>query len=186
MKKNVFLTILMVVIICSVGSAQTTNAVFSKDDNLLNIGIGLGSPFFGAGYSSSFPVNPTIAYERGITDAISVGGTLSYASSKYNYDLMGSAYNFKENAFFIGARGSYHFNQLVNLGENIDWYGGASLGYVIVSVSDNQGYSGSAGSSAGLGIFGGIKYYFQPGIGVYGELGYQSLAVLNIGVAFKF
>ena len=74
----------------------------------------------------------------------------------------------------------------MDLGEKVDLYGGASVGYVIVSVSDNQGYTGSAASTAGFGVFGGIRYYFQPKIAVYGELGYQSLSVLNIGVTFKF
>jgi len=74
----------------------------------------------------------------------------------------------------------------LELNNNIDLYGGASLGYVIVSVSDNQGYSGSAASAAGFGLFGGIRYYFQQNIGVYGELGYQSLSVINAGITFKF
>jgi len=53
-------------------------------------------------------------------------------------------------------------------------------------VSDNTGYSGSAASDVGFGLFAGGKYYFQENTAVYAELGYQSLAFLNIGVAFKF
>jgi len=62
-------------------------------------------------------------------------------------------------------------------------YGGASLGYVIVSVSDKRGYSGHAASAVG---FGGGKYYFSSNTAVYAEVGYQSLSFLNIGVSFKF
>lgn len=158
---------------------------YSKGDNLLNVGVGIGSPFFGSGYSSSLPVNPSVSYEKGITDAISVGGQLSYASSKYKVNYPGSNYTFKENAFYIGARGSYHFNELLQLDPKFDVYGGASLGYVITSVSDNQGFSSSTGSGIGFGVFAGGKYYFSSKTGLFAELGYQSLAVLNVGVAFK-
>jgi len=158
---------------------------YSKGDNLLNVGIGIGSPFFGSGYSSSLPVNPSISYEKGITDAISVGGQVSYASSKYKVNYPGSNYTFKENAFYIGARGSYHFNELLQLDPKFDVYGGASLGYVITSVSDNQGFSTSTGSGIGFGVFAGGKYYFLSKTGLFAELGYQSLAVLNVGVTFK-
>lgn len=184
MKRNLLLTVLLVIAVSSAAMAQSSS--FNKGDNLFNAGIGLGSPFFGAGYSSTIPVNPTVSFEKGITDAISVGGIFSYASSKYKYSVLGSDYSFKESAIFIGARGSYHFNSLLELNPNIDLYGGASLGYVIVSVSNNQGYTGSAASAAGFGLFGGIRYYFQPKIAVYGELGYESLSVLNVGVTFKF
>ena len=159
---------------------------FSNGDNLLNVGIGIGSPFFGTGYSASLPVNPSISFEHGVTNEISVGGQASYASSKYNYSLSGSGYTFKENAAYIGARGSYHFNKALDLDSKFDVYGGASLGYVIVNVSDNQGYSGAAASGVGFGLFAGGKYYFAAKTALYAEVGYQSLSFLNVGVSFKF
>lgn|ERR1700744_4470180 len=184
MKKQLLLIALFVVI-TSAAMAQGGGSAFNNGDNLVNIGIGIGTPFFGSGYSSSLPINPSFSYEKGVTDAISVGGQLSFASSKFD-DRPYSDYTFKESAFYIGARGSYHFNQDLNLDSRFDLYGGASLGYVIVSVSDNTGYSGSAASDLGFGLFAGGKYYFQENTAVYAELGYQSLAFLNIGVAFKF
>lgn len=182
--RKYLLTALLVVAISSLGMAQSKS--YSNGDNLLNIGIGFGSPFFGAGYSASLPINPIVSFEHGFTDEISAGGTISYASSKYNYNLLGSGYTFKENATFIGARGSYHFNDLLDIDKKFDVYGGATVGYVIVSVSDNQGYSGSAASTAGVGVFAGGKYYFQSNIAIYAELGYQSLSVLNAGITLKF
>jgi hypothetical protein len=67
-----------------------------------------------------------------------------------------------------------------------DVYGGATAGYVIVSVSDSQGYSASAASGAGFGVFAGGKYYFASNIAVYAEAGYQSLSLLNAGITLKF
>ncbi|HVV53701.1 MAG TPA: outer membrane beta-barrel protein [Mucilaginibacter sp.] len=186
MKKNLLLTALLIVMTGSLAMAQSQSSAFSNGDNLLNVGIGLGSPFFGSGYSASLPINPTVSFEHGVTDAISVGGMISYASSKYSYTVPGLAYTLKENATFLGVRGSYHFNQLWQIPDNFDVYGGASLGYVIVNVSDNQGYATGTASGLGLGVFAGGKYYFQSNLAVYAELGYQSLSVLNAGITFKF
>jgi hypothetical protein len=185
MKKSLLIIVLFS-IITTVATAQKSTGAYNPGDNLFNIGIGIGSPFFGTGYSASLPINPSISYERGITDEISVGGQLSYASSKYAYSFFGSAYSFKESATYVGARGSYHLNDILDLDKKFDVYGGASLGYVIVSVSDNQGYTGSAASAVGFGAFAGGKYYFASNTAVYAELGYQSLSFLNIGVSFKF
>ena len=166
-------------------SNNSSLRAYSEGDNLLNLGIGIGSPFFGSGYSSSLPVNPSVSFEKGITEEISVGGQVAYASSKYNVDLPGANYSFKQSAFYIGARGSYHLNELFKLDPKFDVYGGASLGYVIASVSNNQGFNGTTGSGVGFGLFAGGKYYFAKNTSLFAELGYQSLAVVNVGVAFK-
>ncbi|MBO9675892.1 MAG: outer membrane beta-barrel protein [Sphingobacteriaceae bacterium] len=180
MKKQL-LFIALFIFSVSIVNAQSKSS-FSKGDNLFNIGVGIGSPFFGSGYSSSLPVNPSISYERGVTDAISVGGQVSYASSKYD----GYNYTFKESAVYIGARGSYHFNELLNINPKFDLYGGASLGYVTVSISDNQNNISGTASGLGFGLYAGGKYYIGSSTAIYSELGYQSLSLLNIGVAFKF
>lgn len=187
MKKQL-LTICLLIASTMLTMAQKSSNSFSSSDNLLNVGFGVGSPFFGAGYSSSLPINPTISYEHGVTDEISVGAQLSYASSKYsyNYGVFGGAGTIKYNATYFGARGSYHLNDIIDLDSKFDLYGGASLGYVVVSVSDSQSASGAAVSGAGYGLFGGGKYFFSPSAGVYAELGYQSLSFLNVGVTLKF
>ncbi len=152
---------------------------FKESDKLLNLGIGIGTPYFGSGYKSKLPVNPTITFEKGIQPNISVGGTLSYASSKYNY-----YFDLNYTAIFLGARGSYHF-PLSN--QKTDLYAGAGLGYVIVSVSSKEsGYSASAASGVGYNVFGGVRYYVGAKAAVYAELGYGSLSIGNAGVSFKF
>lgn len=168
-------------------SAKNTTSIraYGKGDQLLNVGIGIGSPFFGSGYAASLPVNPSVSFEKGITNEISVGGQLAYASSKYDLNTAGANYSFKQNAFYIGARGSYHFNELLELAPKFDVYGGASLGYVIASVSDSDGFNGATGSGIGFGLFAGGKYYLSNHTALFTELGYQSLGLLNVGVAFK-
>jgi len=181
MKKQLLL--IAVLILGAIDGMAQSKSSFTKGNNLFNVGVGIGSPFFGSGYESSLPVNPSISYERGVSDAISVGGQLSYASAKYD---AGFNYTFKESAIYIGARGSYHFNELLKLSPKFDLYGGTSLGYVTVSVSDNQGSFTGTASGFGFGLYAGAKYYFGSSTAIYSELGYESLSFLNLGIAFKF
>ena len=183
--KKIILLFVTAVLVSVAAHAQSTDA-FGKGVSLLNVGVGVGSPFFSSGYTSSLPVNPSLSYEYGISDVISLGAQVSYASAKYESSLLGYSYSFKESATYFGARASYHLNKPLNIPSNFDVYGGASLGYVTASISDNQGFSATASSGLGFGLFAGGKYYFSKSTGVYAELGYQSLALLNVGVAFKF
>jgi hypothetical protein len=178
--KKILLAVLGLSVFTSVSRAQSSSDGFAKGDNVVNLGIGLGTPFFSGGYSSSLPINPTISFEHGIGNAISVGAELSYATAKDSY------YGIKYSATYVGARGSYHFGDALQLDKKIDLYGGVGLGYVIVSVSDNTDHLAATGSAAGYGLYAGGKYYFAPSTAVYAELGYQSLSYLNIGIAFKF
>lgn len=185
--KNFYLTIVSLLFAIA-GMAQSSTKAYSEGDNLFNVGIGLGASYFGSGYSASLPVNPAISYERGITDEFSVGGELSYASYKYSLSdlFLTTPYTLKFTATYIGARGSYHLNELLDIPSKFDVYGGATLGYIILGVSNNMGDSATLGNGFGYGLFAGGKYYFAPKTAVYAELGYQSLSYLNIGVAFKF
>ncbi len=172
---NKFSICVLFVLFAMAVSAQNS---FTKGDNLVSLGVGLGSPYWGSGYSASFPLNPTITIEKGITNEISIGGTLSYSSSKFDY------YDWKFNAYYIGARGAYHFDISR---DNIDVYAGAGLGYVIVSVgSKSSGVASTAASGVGYAAFGGGKYYFNHKTAAYAELGYGSFSILNLGISFKF
>jgi hypothetical protein len=175
MKKFTFL--IAAIITCSLCKAQTTTTTESRDYSFFSAGIGFGTPYFGYGYTSSVPVNPTLTYEQTVADEITAGGELSYARNKL-YDL-------SVNTVYVGARASYHFGALMNLKSNLDIYGGVGAGYVIVNVSDDEGDSATASSGVGYGLYGGVKYYFAKSVGVYAEAGYQSLSYLNVGLAFK-
>jgi len=185
MKKKLQI-IALLLSLATIVRAQSKSSAFNSGDNMLNFGVGLGSPFFGTGYSSSLPVNPTVFFEHGFTDEISIGAQASYASAKYEYAYFGDAYSFKESATYLGVRGSYHLGQAFDLDSKFDVYAGGSLGYVVVSIKDNQGYSGAAASAVGYGGFAGARYFFGQKTGVYAELGYQSLSFVNIGLTLKF
>ena len=153
-------------------------AQYKKGDNLLNVGIGLNSYFSGG--------NPFgVSYEKGVTSDISVGGAFDYMS--YHYGYVGVSESFS--AFYLGARGSYHFNKLLNINDKQwDIYAGLSLGYRSVTWSDNnfKYNNGYYGSGLGLGVHFGGKYYFSDKVGAFLELGAMGITYSRLGVAFKF
>ncbi len=171
MKKTIF-TMVAIFAISSFSFAQ--NGAFSNGDKLLNIGIGLNSY-----YNGGSPLGAS--FEYGITDDISVGANIDYLSTKYN--------GYKFNAFYFGVRANYHFNELLEINnDQVDLYGGLSLGYRSFSWTDHF-YESSLGKGYGsgtyLGLIVGGKYYFSDNIGAFLELGAGGASNARIGVAFK-
>ncbi len=170
-------------LLTSVAVAQSSKSgsgdlSFDKGTKVLDAGVGLGSPYWSTGFSNSLPFNPRIGMEAGITENISVGGSVAYSGSSFKY--FGGKINY--NAFFISARGAYHFAT----SEKLDPYAGLSLGYVLVSVGNSQsGFTTAASSGVGYGLFAGLRYYLKPKFGLNAELGYSSFSFLNVGVSFK-
>lgn len=141
---------------------QKGYSVFQKEDIVINAGIGLGKTFSYGG-TIGLPLSASVEY--GITDVIGVGGRIGYIPSK------------NLNVFLIGAKGSYHFNELLDLEvENLDLYAGVDLFYRNFSVLINSGLE--------VGFHLGGRYYFSETFGVHAEFGY-GLAWLTGGVAFK-
>jgi hypothetical protein len=146
---------------------------YTKDSKMLNLGIGLGGSYT-TGKVGIPPISAS--FEKGITDKISVGGVLGYAASKYELYGFKAEYSY----ILIGARGSYHFYNT----DKIDAYGGAILGYNIVS-SKITGF-GSAASASGLAYSGfvGGRYLLTEKLSAFAEVGY-GISLLTIGVTLK-
>jgi hypothetical protein len=157
------------------------NGGYAKGNKLLNIGIGVNSY-----YNGGIPFGAS--FEVGVTDEISVGGNFDYLSNKYS----GYGYSWKFTALYIGARGSYHFNELLNINnEKIDLYGGATIGYRSFKWKDNFDESyysvgGTYGNGVYVGAFAGGKYYFNSKIGAFVELGAIGSTNARLGIGFKF
>jgi hypothetical protein len=170
--------------------AQKT-AVFENATNVINLGIGLGDPYWGNYANSGAPVSFNASYDRGVTDKLGIGyigagGIIGYTSRTYKY----TDYKWKNSALLMGGRASYHFALSGEIGEKFDPYAGVMLGYVITSSSTDApsgvAYNYSKSSSIGAGAFAGAHYYFTPNFGVYAEVGYQIISILNTGITFKF
>jgi len=171
------LSVLLCALIISF-AANAQNGAYSKGDKLLNVGVGLNSY-----YSGGLPFGAS--FELGVTEDISVGVNVDYLSHKYK-----AFGEYKFTALYFGARGSYHFNTLLNIeNEKIDVYAGATLGYRSFTWSDDYtagGLKNSYGSGVYLGIFAGGKYYFTDNIGAFVELGAIGSTNARIGLAVKF
>lgn len=184
MKKPVILllsAIAMVAIVATSAQAQP----FEKGITNANVGIGLGTALGGLGKARPAI---SVSVDHGFWDiggpgVISLGGYVG--NTGYKYD--GGGYTAKWNYIVIGARGAYHYNGFTNL-PKLDVYGGAMLGYNIVSYKtegDGDDYKNNYGSGLGLSGFVGGRWFFTDNIGAYAELGY-GVSVLALGVTFKF
>lgn len=169
MKKLVLITCFFsTIFLLTASNVKAQN--FQENDVVINAGVGLGTTYSWTG-SLGIPVGASLEY--GITNlevgSIGVGGDVGFVS--------GSGLTI----FYLGSRGSYYFNEMLNVeNEKLDIYGGLGLYY------RNFSYSGSGTFSNGIvGSFHlGSRYYFSDNIGAYGELG-NSWGWLNVGVTVK-
>jgi hypothetical protein len=191
MKKSILFSIAIVTI--SVFSAVGVKAqAFGVGTNVISAGIGLGSSIASYTYGTQSP-GFNIQYDHGFWEAgpgvISLGAYVGIKDYKYGYVENGYAYSEKWNYTVVGVRGAWHFTGLDI--DNLDLYGGLMLAdYALsYSYSDNQGNSGGSlgnyGSTIGLSVFAGAKYYFAGNLGAFGELGFGA-NVLSLGLSYKF
>jgi hypothetical protein len=188
--KKIIKIILISLMLALVVPTTTTNAqLFDKGDMVLSFGLGLGSTYVG-GWNSYYKVTVPPIFVAGDyciredlgPGNLGVGGIIAY--SGYKYEVLD--YGWKYTTFIIGARGTYHFVDLV---DKLDLYGGVVLGAKIVSRKEFGDYTGSGYSANNSGavydLFAGARYYLTDNFAVMGELGY-GISWLKIGVSLKF
>tara|TARA_R110002049_G_scaffold289495_3_gene472370 strand:+ start:1594 stop:2043 length:450 start_codon:yes stop_codon:yes gene_type:complete len=128
--------------------------------------ISKGQAQFNAGLGfSSWGVPVYLGVDYGVHEDITIGGELSFRSYRDNWK------NDRYNHSIIGISGNanYHFNNLLNIPKEWDFYAGLNLGFYIWNSSRN--YGGSNTSGLGLGAQLGGRYYFTEKLGVNLELG---------------
>ncbi|MFN8253055.1 MAG: hypothetical protein U0V75_14400 [Ferruginibacter sp.] len=156
---------------------------FAKGDKLLNAGIGLNSY-----YSGGIPAG--VSLELGISDVLSVGANADYVSSTYKYSGWGIAVKEKFTSLYLGARLSYHANEILNINnDKVDLYAGATAGFRSFSFRNNYSSDGLASAYSNgvfIGAYIGGRYYFTGKIGGFAELGAIGSTNARIGAAFKF
>lgn len=128
----------------------------SKGESQLNAGLGF----------SSWGLPVYVGFDVGVHPDISVGGEVSYRSYRERWD--GNRYN--RSIIGIAGNGNYHFNTILNIPREWDFYAGLSLGFYIWNDPDND-YDGDHSSGLGLGAQVGGRYYFNDRLGINLELG---------------
>jgi hypothetical protein len=176
MKKYLF-----TLLVClSVFSFSSVKAV-EKGDFVIQPSLNLGNfNIVGDSYSSGRGIGVTANFDYAVHNYISVGGfvgfnNVSNRNSNYSYNRIG-----------FGARGIFHFWQLIDdkaakdlKSDKVDFYLPVHVGYGIYS---GNGLNGGD-VVAGLGI--GIRYYFNEKFGIAFETGGMELSYAKLGVAIK-
>jgi outer membrane immunogenic protein len=136
-----------------------------------NIGVGF----------SEWGVPIYLGLDHGVHPDISLGAEFSFRSynenwrnDKYRHNIMG----------FLG-NANYHFNRILIIPSNWDFYAGLNLGFFVWS-SPNA-YEGNHNSCLGLGAQIGGRYYFSNRIGINLEVGGgNAISGGKFGLTFKF
>lgn len=145
--KKIFLVMVMMFALSTVfGSNALANG-----QSQFNAGVGF----------SSWGVPVYIGFDHGVHRNITLGGELSFQSYNNN--------NYDHSIIGISGNGNYHFNNVLDIPSNWDFYAGLGIGFYIWNSPDD--YDGS--HTSGLGISGQIggRYYFSEKFGVNLEFG---------------
>jgi hypothetical protein len=150
--KKVYLILALIMATASSSFAQNPIA---KGQSQLNFGVGL----------SSWGIPLYIGFDHGIHPNVTLGGEFSFRSYNNRY----RDYKYNHSIFGLSGNANYHFNNLLNIPSNWDFYAGLNLGFYHWN-SPNE-YRGSHTSGLGLGAQIGGRYYFSEKWGVNLELG---------------
>jgi len=176
--RKLFITIVLCFALVSVSSAQD---IFAKGDIVVNAGIGLINRLnTGTGWKTAVPP-VMLSGEYGIIDklingkaSIGAGLTLGYSVRKFEHSVAGT---YKYSNLALGTRGSFHYQFI----DRLDTYTGLMLGYNIVSGEGNYSKSDILWC-----FYVGARYCFTKNFAVMAEIGEDNIALITLGVAWKF
>lgn len=184
--------------LCALGVACllsfNAQAQYAKGDITISPGLSFGLIGYGFGYGNGSGFLPLSANaEFSLNDKFAIGPYVGFFSRRYDYfggnDLRFTALSF-------GGRFTVHATPLINNWfdasideEKFDLYGTAILGIETYSwnYDDNSVFNDDNLDSGNL-ILGpvlGARYYFNPKIGAFLELGRGAFGYGTIGVTFK-
>ncbi|MEQ9465790.1 MAG: hypothetical protein RLN88_00175 [Ekhidna sp.] len=136
----------------------------------LNFGVGL----------SSWGVPVYIGFDHSVHKDITVGGEFSYRSYKENWRND----NYNHSVMGFSGNGNYHFNSLLDISQQWDFYAGLNVGFYVWSSPNN--YDGDRSSGLGLGAQVGGRYYFSDKVGLNLEVGGgNTLSGGKLGITIK-
>ena len=164
---------------------------FSQETSLLSFGIGfpnipVNGYTFGAFNGNTSGFGPIYAkYEHGfLRDEVGLGGVFANSFGSYKYNSGNN--KTKIFAWAAGIMGYYHFNKLIPV-EKLDVYAGA--GFILRSRKykyDDGVTSNNTDTNFNFNGVVGARYYFSQAFAAYGELGFDSMSDVNLGVTIRF
>jgi outer membrane immunogenic protein len=146
--------LLVVVLLISLSAVKAQNPLV-PGKNQLNIGVGL----------SEWGVPVYIGFDHGLSPVFTIGAELSYRSYKESWKGL----SYRHGITGISGNLNYHFNQVLKIPKDFDFYAGANVGFYMWT--SPEGYDGSHSSGLGLGGQIGGRYYFNNKLGINLEVG---------------
>ena len=155
-----------------ISTAAFSQAPLGEGNTQLNAGVGV----------SGWGVPVYIGFDYGIAKDWTLGGQLSFQTDDDDY--YGNHY--KSSAIGIGGNGNYHFNTILHIPSNFDFYAGASLTLFIWDYDNNDYHHDH--DALGLGLQVGGRYFFTDKFGINLEVGSNTgtTSGLKFGVTVKF
>jgi len=151
MKNLLLIVVFVCVSVFAFGQGSESNG-----RNQLNLGVGFsgwGVPFY-------------IGLDHYVNKDVSIGGEFSYRGYRENWDQ--NYYN--RNIMGFSGNANYHFNTVLDIPRNWDFYAGLNLGFYVWS-DGPVGYNGDHSSGLGLGGQIGGRYYLSNKVGLNLEFG---------------
>lgn len=153
--------------LCSILSGQNP---LKKEQYQINAGVGLSS--WGS------PIYAGIDY--GVHTDISAGGEISFRTDSDHWD----GKNYSQSIVALTGNANYHFNNLMEITPEWDFYAGLHAGFFLVSSPEK--YHGDRVSQIGVGLQVGGRYYFTDKAAINLEfLGGSALAGTKLGISIK-
>ncbi|MBA4250591.1 MAG: hypothetical protein C0442_02545 [Chlorobiaceae bacterium] len=143
-----FLLGAMLLFITTASFAQTSAV---KGTNQVNVGVGF----------SNWGVPIYLGFDHYVSNDISLGLEGSFRSHNENHH--------EHNIIGFSGNGNYHFNRVLNIPRNFDFYAGLNIGYYSWTDHDNNYANHNTG--LGLGAQVGGRYFFSSKAGINLEFG---------------
>ena len=189
MKNFIIVFILFFSALAFESNAQDEQRTSEKYGQTLNLGVGVG--YYGY-LGHSLPV-VTLNYEFDVAKNLTLAPFVGVYTNRNSYywgskDYPYRYYSYSERVIPLGVKGTYYFDQLLGLNSKWDIYAAGSLGFVLRSVSWENGYYGSRYEYSNvsplyLDIHVGTEYHLSPKAGIFLDL---STGVSTAGLAVHF
>jgi outer membrane immunogenic protein len=162
-----------IILLLSVFTILTLRAQnpLAKGEHQLNAGVGF----------SGWGVPVYVGMDFGVHPDISLGFEASFRTYDQSYNGIG----YNSTIIGLSGNGNYHFNRILEIPSNWDFYAGLNLGFYFWSTPAN--YPGDGSSNLGLGAQVGGRYFFSNNFGLNLEFGGgNSFSGGKFGITYKF
>jgi hypothetical protein len=194
MKRTIKIAVLSLMLSLIVPITHLNAQLFDEGDKIVSFGVGFGATYYvlGSAYSTTIPplfVAGDYCFREDLGPGnLGLGAYFGVSGYKSKWHYAGDDYGYKYTSIIIGARGTYHFTDLV---DKLDLYGGVMIGPEIVISKyygdDNDTYDDISpdGSGVAYDVFAGARYFLTDNFAGMVELGY-GISWFKMGISLKF